>query len=85
MGRYRAMAGSCGSAGPITQGAEPALVLDWREEGGPAVAASGREGFGTRLIRSTVALDLRGTVDMSFMPEGLHVRIEAPLLQAAEF
>ncbi len=57
----------------------PRLTLHWREEGGPAVPATQRNGFGTRLIASLVRMDLNGTLDMQFDPKGLRVRIETPL------
>lgn len=67
-----------------TDGPAPKLVLDWREEGGPSGPATSREGFGTRLIKSTVDLDLGGTLDMRYLPQGLQVRIEAPLQPEAK-
>jgi PAS domain S-box-containing protein len=55
------------------------LKLEWREEGGPLVAAPSRRGFGTRLIQRGLAAELAGRVDLEFRPEGLTCRIDAPV------
>ena len=55
-----------------------ALVLDWRERGGPEVIApSKRSGFGSKLIR----MGLLGTrnADLRYEPLGLRVEFRAPL------
>jgi two-component sensor histidine kinase len=51
------------------------INLDWREEGGPPIAAPGREGFGTRLLKRMVGDTLSGTIEIQYLPEGLHCRI----------
>jgi two-component sensor histidine kinase len=51
----------------------------WREEGGPAVAPSARSGFGTKLIKRTLAAELKGKAELDFEPSGLVCRVEAPL------
>lgn len=56
------------------------LVLEWRERGGPPVIEPTRRGFGTRLIEQQVRHSLGGTLHMTFAPEGLHVRLEFPLI-----
>jgi PAS domain S-box-containing protein len=61
---------------------EPAtgrLRLDWRERGGPAIAALMRPGFGMRVIEASFRDQLGGSVDFSFDPSGLRCAIEAPL------
>jgi PAS domain S-box-containing protein len=57
----------------------PMLVLEWTEEGGPAVTPPETVGFGTRLIAWSVSNDLRGSVEQQYEPEGLQVRIQLPL------
>ncbi|MBB3808509.1 HWE histidine kinase domain-containing protein [Pseudochelatococcus contaminans] len=54
------------------------LELNWSESGGPPVATPKRVGFGTRLIRSSIEYDLRGTADLSFPPSGLVARFVIP-------
>ena len=56
-----------------------ALTFVWREEGGPAVAPVSRTGFGTRLIKRTLAAELSGNAELVFEPTGLVCRVEAPL------
>jgi len=55
------------------------LRLEWRESGGPPVTAPDRRGFGSRLIERGLAAELEGEVKMTFEPEGLTCRVEAPL------
>lgn len=49
--------------------------LLWREAGGPPVKSPQSEGFGMRLIRRSLAADLRGSVDMDFNESGLVCRV----------
>jgi two-component sensor histidine kinase len=49
--------------------------LLWEERGGPPVKAPKSEGFGMRLIKRSLAADLRGTVDMQFKQAGLRCSI----------
>jgi PAS domain S-box-containing protein len=58
---------------------EGKLVLDWKEEGGPAVAPPARRGFGSRLIEQGLASDLGGRAEIVFEPDGLRCTIEASL------
>ncbi|HEY8382073.1 MAG TPA: PAS domain S-box protein [Microvirga sp.] len=56
------------------------LRLEWREEGGPPIAAPpARRGFGSRLLERGITAELGGTVDLDFAPEGLRAVIELPL------
>ena len=52
---------------------------EWRETGGPPVAAPTRSGYGTTLIRELIPHELDGTVDLTFPPEGVTCRIVFPL------
>jgi two-component system CheB/CheR fusion protein len=61
---------------------EPAarrLVLDWREQDGPRVSEPARQGFGTRLIEQQIGYGLDGKADITYAPDGLRARLEAPL------
>lgn len=51
------------------------IDLEWREQGGPQVAAPDREGFGTRLLKRMVSDTLSGTIDLDYRPDGLRCRI----------
>jgi PAS domain S-box-containing protein len=59
------------------------LKIEWREAGGPAVAAPGRRGFGLRMIERALAADLSGTAGIAFEPDGLVCRIDASMEDAA--
>ena len=54
------------------------VVLEWREEGGPAVSPPSREGFGTNLIRQGVKTE-GGEAEFDFAPAGLRARLTLPL------
>ena len=51
----------------------------WREHGGPPVAAPARTGFGSRMIERALALQLSGKVTIDYPRSGLICTIEAPL------
>jgi two-component sensor histidine kinase len=55
------------------------FVFVWRETGGPPVVAPTREGFGTRVIKSSLADDFGGTVELSYEPAGFVCTLTAPL------
>lgn len=55
--------------------AEGALVIDWLEQGGPAVAPPARKGFGTRLIERGLSGEIAGSARIDFRPDGLRCRI----------
>ena len=55
------------------------LIITWRETGGPAAPENRREGFGSRLIRSLVEMELNGSIDARFAAEGLTARIAIPM------
>lgn len=60
-----------------TDGKEPQLALDWREEGGPPAIEPQRRGFGSRLIKSGLAGT--GQADIRYQSTGLHAQFRAPL------
>ena len=51
----------------------------WQEFGGPAVRAPPSDGFGMRLIKRSLAAELRGSVDIDFAETGLRCRIVGQL------
>ncbi len=53
-------------------------VLNWTESGGPEVTPPSRDGFGTKLIRSTMEYDLHGQVEMRYDAGGLKARFVIP-------
>jgi two-component sensor histidine kinase len=56
---------------------EPDFRLRWHERGGPPVAVPLRKGFGSRLIRDSLAAQLHGTVELEFKQRGLICTISA--------
>ena len=58
------------------------LRLVWQECGGPAVVAPAVSGFGTRVLRTTVAHQLGGRLTMDWDPAGLTCEIELPVARA---
>ncbi|MGE0044723.1 MAG: sensor histidine kinase [Hyphomonadaceae bacterium] len=54
------------------------LFVTWREMKGPAPKQNG-EGFGTKLIRRSIAGELEGEAQFEFAPEGLTCRLVIPL------
>ena len=59
--------------------AGPQLDLTWSERGDLQAAAPAREGFGTVLIRHSIAHELDGKVDLAFGEDGLVCTISMPL------
>ncbi len=57
----------------------PRLALRWTEREGPPVQAPRRRGFGSRLIERSLALDLNGTVEIKFAPNGVECIVDAPI------
>jgi two-component system, chemotaxis family, CheB/CheR fusion protein len=60
---------------------EAALLLEWRERGGPPVTTPRSDGFGTLVLRRMLAHDLGATVDLEYAPGGLVCRIALPARQ----
>lgn len=52
-------------------GSDEPFEFAWREINGPPVQKPTRRGFGLRLIRSSLAQDFAGHVDVDFCPDGL--------------
>ena len=67
-----------------TQGRKGArrLVLTWRESGGPQVAPPDRHGFGSILIRRSLAKVIDSEVTHEFRPGGVFAEISMPLEHA---
>jgi PAS domain S-box-containing protein len=61
------------------------LAFAWSERGGPPVAAPKRQGFGSRLLQRVLTAQLEAEVDIAFPPEGLRLRMTAPLKERPRF
>jgi PAS domain S-box-containing protein len=55
-----------------------AFAFSWHESGGPTIAAPTRSGFGSRLIKTVLADDFGGTVDVRYEPTGLVCELKVP-------
>lgn len=51
------------------------IIVDWKEEGGPAVLPPARTGFGTTLLETLVKHELAGSLKLDFEPAGLGCQI----------
>ncbi|MCK0195845.1 sensor histidine kinase [Ancylobacter sp. 6x-1] len=58
--------------------ARNALVLEWREQGGPPVTAPGRRGFGQTVISRSLRYSGEGGAELSFEPDGVRCEIRIP-------
>ncbi len=54
------------------------LRLSWSEEGVSGVAAPSRQGFGSKVIEASVKGQLRGSIERSWRPTGLHCSFKLP-------
>ena len=52
--------------------------IHWRERGGPPADHPAEEGFGSRLIRSSIEGQLGGSIERRFAPGGLEVDLAVP-------
>ena len=59
-------------------GAAPTFHFQWQESGGPIIAPPTRSGFGSRLIKTMLASDFGGTVNVSYDPTGFLCVLKAP-------
>jgi two-component sensor histidine kinase len=55
------------------------ILLQWRESGGPPVAAPSRKGFGTMLIEKVLAYEAEGEAKLEFLPTGVAFVFRLPL------
>ncbi|WP_225896816.1 HWE histidine kinase domain-containing protein [Brevundimonas goettingensis] len=75
-------------AGRVTIGwhrnAKGDLNLEWREAGGPTVAAPTRKGFGTTIIDRSVPYDLGGKAHVDYVPSGVQATFCIPARHVSE-
>lgn len=75
--KYGALSGDEGRVVLDWADTQDQATLLWEERNGPPVAASDREGFGTRLLR-TALLTQGGSVEREFSEAGLRCRVRFP-------
>ena len=59
-------------------------MLDWKETGGPVVTPPESQGFGSILIRRSLAKVLSSAVRHDFAPDGVTAEICIPLDEPTE-
>ncbi|TVV71874.1 HWE histidine kinase domain-containing protein [Sphingomonas solaris] len=59
------------------------LLIDWREEGGPAVVAPTRRGFGSTIIERSIPFDLGGTAEVRYRLSGFTAHFCVPARHVA--
>ncbi len=58
--------------------AQGSLLIDWREEGGPAVQAPTRRGFGSTIIERSIPFDLGGLAEIRYRLSGVEAHFCVP-------
>jgi PAS domain S-box-containing protein len=67
----------------VPQRSSARVDIEWKETRSTPVASPLRQGFGTRLIRSVVERQLKGTVSLTWEPAGLRCSISLPMQSIA--
>ncbi len=57
----------------------PCIRLTWKETGGPGTSVPEVSGFGTTLIKRSLAYEIQGRTSLHFEPDGLRCDMEFPL------
>ncbi len=81
-GKYGALANPEGRvriSWRLLQGEREGFGMSWREEGGPAVAAPSRRGFGHLVMGPMAAAAVQGTADLVFHASGVVWTLTAPI------
>jgi two-component sensor histidine kinase len=79
--KFGALSSRCGRVSVRwgqSSNSQECLALEWREVGGPPIAARGPTGYGSSVIRDLIPYELGGTVDYVLAPEGVRCRVEVP-------
>ena len=80
--KYGALSGDDGAVALSWKNDGERFTVDWRETGGPAVTLPTSTGFGTRLVKTMLAQDFGGKVELTYDPAGVVCRLDAPSPQA---
>jgi two-component system, sensor histidine kinase PdtaS len=81
--QYGALSNDDGTVGiawtTVEHDGEPWLDITWREQGGPTVEPPESHGLGVRLIRSLLPVEIEGSAEIAFPPDGVVCHIRLPL------
>ena len=83
--KYGALSAPNGTVALTLEPDGEAVRFRWNESGGPDAARGGDEanGFGSRLIKSAVERQLKGTIERRWTESGLEVTVEVPASRLA--
>ena len=76
--KYGALSAPGGTVDVKVAEAEGDIVIEWRENGGPEVTEPAKEGFGTRLLKTTIENQLGGNLLRTWQAAGLSCTITVP-------
>jgi PAS domain S-box-containing protein len=62
----------------LNGGSHELLALEWREKGGPPIAAPSEPGYGTTVIRDLIPYELGGRVDYVLAADGVRCKLQIP-------
>ena len=82
-GKYGSLSNSHGRVSvrwkwQLNGGSSGGLVFEWRESGGPPIAAPRTLGYGSTVIRDLIPYELDGTVDYVLAPDGVSCKLDIP-------
>jgi two-component sensor histidine kinase/CheY-like chemotaxis protein len=81
--KYGALSQASGTL-DLTWKVEPdAIVMNWREYGGPQARPPSKLGFGTRIVTNSIERQLGGKAVFEWRPEGLSCVLRVPRSEAA--
>jgi two-component sensor histidine kinase len=88
-GKYGALSNECGVVEIAwdlerIDGEEAALVMSWKEEGGPPVTPQRRQGFGTTIIVQMAKTNLDAEVALDYAAAGLRWHLKCPAVGVLE-
>ena len=81
--KYGALSNGSGSveicwSTSCTETSDTTFFVNWREQGGPPVAAPSKQGFGTMVLSNIVTQSLDGEAEVDFAEQGLTWRLTCP-------
>jgi two-component sensor histidine kinase/CheY-like chemotaxis protein len=81
-GSLSAAGGSVRIQWSVVQQSEPHLALRWSEHDGPLVVAPAERGFGSLLIEKSVSMEVDGSAQLQFLPQGVVFTLDIALKDA---
>jgi len=76
--KYGALSSDEGRLDVNWRSAGGVVTLNWTEDGGPPVRAPSQQGFGTKIINTTIKHQIGGDVSMDWRPQGLNCTLSIP-------